>query len=120
MCGDGLFFEVPPLASDALLKTLHAILRSLRCDIVKVRALFQDKNDIQDSFLKYRVGTIRLILLKPRWIVFGGFNAKVGREDNFKLIEHICRWENNVKMVPKEVGFNSVKWIHLAQDGVQR
>jgi hypothetical protein len=23
MCGDGLFFEVPPLASDALLITLH-------------------------------------------------------------------------------------------------
>jgi hypothetical protein len=25
-CGDGLFFEVPPLASDALLTTLHPLL----------------------------------------------------------------------------------------------
>jgi hypothetical protein len=24
-CGDGLFFEVPPLASDALLTTLHQL-----------------------------------------------------------------------------------------------
>jgi hypothetical protein len=27
-CGDGLFFEVPPLASDALLTTLHPILEN--------------------------------------------------------------------------------------------
>jgi hypothetical protein len=29
MCGDGLFFEVPPLASDALLKTLHPLLENV-------------------------------------------------------------------------------------------
>jgi hypothetical protein len=28
-CGDGLFFEVPPLASDALLTTLHLLLGSV-------------------------------------------------------------------------------------------
>jgi hypothetical protein len=28
-CGDGLFFEVPPLASDALLATLHPILENV-------------------------------------------------------------------------------------------
>jgi hypothetical protein len=28
-CGDGLFFEVPPLASDVLLKTLHLILENV-------------------------------------------------------------------------------------------
>jgi hypothetical protein len=28
-CGDGLFFEVPPLASDALLTTLHPLLENL-------------------------------------------------------------------------------------------
>jgi hypothetical protein len=28
-CGDGLFFEVPPLASDALLTTLHPLLESV-------------------------------------------------------------------------------------------
>jgi hypothetical protein len=28
-CGDGHFFEVPPLASDALLATLHPLLRNV-------------------------------------------------------------------------------------------
>jgi hypothetical protein len=28
-CGDGLFFEVPPLASDALLTTLHPVLENV-------------------------------------------------------------------------------------------
>jgi hypothetical protein len=28
-CGDGLFFEVPPLASDALLTTLHLLLENV-------------------------------------------------------------------------------------------
>jgi hypothetical protein len=28
-CGDGLFFEVPPLASDALLITLHPLLENV-------------------------------------------------------------------------------------------
>jgi hypothetical protein len=28
-CGDGLFFEVPPLASDALLTTLHPFLENV-------------------------------------------------------------------------------------------
>jgi hypothetical protein len=27
-CGDGLFFEIPPLASDALLTTLHPLLEN--------------------------------------------------------------------------------------------
>jgi hypothetical protein len=29
MCGDGLCFEVPPLASDALLITLHPLLENV-------------------------------------------------------------------------------------------
>jgi hypothetical protein len=29
MCGDGLFFEVPPLASDALPTTLHPLLEDV-------------------------------------------------------------------------------------------
>jgi hypothetical protein len=29
MCGDGLFFEVLPLASDALLTTLHPLLENV-------------------------------------------------------------------------------------------
>jgi hypothetical protein len=28
-CGDGLFFEVPPLTSDALLTTLHLLLENV-------------------------------------------------------------------------------------------
>jgi hypothetical protein len=28
-CGDGLFFEAPPLANDALLTTLHPILENV-------------------------------------------------------------------------------------------
>jgi hypothetical protein len=28
-CGDGLFFDVPPLASDALLTTLHQLLENV-------------------------------------------------------------------------------------------
>jgi hypothetical protein len=28
-CGDGLFFEVSPLASDALLTTLHSLLENV-------------------------------------------------------------------------------------------
>jgi hypothetical protein len=28
-CGDGLFFEVPPLASDAILTTLHSLLENV-------------------------------------------------------------------------------------------
>jgi hypothetical protein len=28
-CGDGLFFEVPPLASDALLTTFHSLLENV-------------------------------------------------------------------------------------------
>jgi hypothetical protein len=28
-CGNGLFFEVPPLASDALLTTLHPLLENV-------------------------------------------------------------------------------------------
>jgi hypothetical protein len=29
MCGDGLFFEVPPLTSDELLTTLHRLLENV-------------------------------------------------------------------------------------------
>jgi hypothetical protein len=44
-CGDGLFFEVPPLASDALLTTLHAVLENVlqtvdHFEISCIRGLF--------------------------------------------------------------------------------
>jgi hypothetical protein len=44
-CGDGLFFEIPPLASDALLTTLHPLLENVlqtvdHFEISYLRALF--------------------------------------------------------------------------------
>jgi hypothetical protein len=27
------------------------------------------------------------------------------------------RWEHNIKMDVREIGFKGVEWIHLAQDG---
>jgi hypothetical protein len=33
-CGDGLFFEVPPLESDALLTTLHPLLENVLQTVV--------------------------------------------------------------------------------------
>jgi hypothetical protein len=30
-----------------------------------------------------------------------------------------CRWENNIKMDPREIGIDEAKWIRLAQDSVQ-
>jgi hypothetical protein len=38
-CSDGLFFEVPPLASDALLKTLHPLLGKVNGVIRRVHEL---------------------------------------------------------------------------------
>jgi hypothetical protein len=29
---------------------------------------------------------------------------------------HRCGWEDNIKMVPKEIGCGSMDWIHLVQD----
>jgi hypothetical protein len=30
-----------------------------------------------------------------------------------------CRWENNIKMNLKEIGWEDVHWVHLAQDRAQ-
>jgi hypothetical protein len=40
-CGDGLFFEAPPLASDALLTTLNLLLENLNGIIRRVHELFK-------------------------------------------------------------------------------
>jgi hypothetical protein len=40
-CGDGLFFGIPPLASDALLTTLHPLLENV----------LQTVDDFEISFL---------------------------------------------------------------------
>jgi hypothetical protein len=53
-CGDGLFFEVPPLASDALLITLHPLLENM---LQTVRHKLQEDSgtggfDLSRSFLR--------------------------------------------------------------------
>jgi hypothetical protein len=53
-CGDGLFFEVPPLASDALLTTLHPLLENVLQTVC--RKLQEDSGtggfDLSRSFLR--------------------------------------------------------------------
>jgi hypothetical protein len=39
-CGDGLFFEVPPLASDALLTTLHPLLENVLQTVIQLEISF--------------------------------------------------------------------------------
>jgi hypothetical protein len=31
-----------------------------------------------------------------------------------------CRWVDNIKMAPKEIGWGGMDWIHLAQELLQR
>jgi hypothetical protein len=31
--------------------------------------------------------------------------------------EDRCRWEDNVKMDPRKIGFGSVDWIHMGPQG---
>jgi hypothetical protein len=53
-CGEGLFFEVPPLASDALLTTLHPLLEKVLQTVC--RKLQEDSGtggfDLSLSFLR--------------------------------------------------------------------
>jgi hypothetical protein len=54
-CGDGLFFEVPPLASDALLTTPHPLLENVLQTVC--RKLHKDSGtggfDLSRSFLRF-------------------------------------------------------------------
>jgi hypothetical protein len=36
-----------------------------------------------------------------------------------ELGRHRCRWDGNIKMNLKDIGWSSLNWIHLAQDKVQ-
>jgi hypothetical protein len=71
-CGDGLFFEVPPLASGALLTTLHPLLENVLQTV--------------DHFEIYCVGDPFSWLKKPRnrigrdlnWIVFSAWKKWIG------------------------------------------
>jgi hypothetical protein len=50
--------------------------------------------------------------------VRGAYNILVGRPEGRRpLGRPRCRWEDNMKMDIREIGFGDVDWIHWAQDG---
>jgi hypothetical protein len=62
---------------------------------------------------------------KMRWVghvarigdVRGACSILVGRPEGRRpLGRSRCRWEDNIKMDLREIGFGDVDWIHLAQD----
>jgi hypothetical protein len=49
--------------------------------------------------------------------VRGTYNILVGRSEGRRPLGRPWRrWENNIKMDLREIGFGDVDWIHLAQD----
>jgi hypothetical protein len=47
----------------------------------------------------------------------GAYNILVGRPEGRRpLGRPRCRWEDNIKMDLREIGFVGVDWIHLRQD----
>jgi hypothetical protein len=49
--------------------------------------------------------------------VRGAYNILVGRlEGRRQIARPRRRWEDNIKMDLREIGFGDVDWIHLAQD----
>jgi hypothetical protein len=50
----------------------------------------------------------------------GVYRVLVGRpQGNRPLGRPRCRWEDNIKMDPREIGVDGSNWIQLAQDRVQ-
>jgi hypothetical protein len=49
--------------------------------------------------------------------VRGAYNILVGRPEGRRQLGRPWRkWEDNIKMDLREIGFGDVDWIHLAQD----
>jgi hypothetical protein len=49
--------------------------------------------------------------------VRGTYNILVGMPEGRRLLRRPrCRWEDNMKMDLREIGFGDVNWIHLVQD----
>jgi ribosome biogenesis protein Nip4 len=49
--------------------------------------------------------------------VMGAYNSFVGRPEGRRpLGRPRRRWEDNIKMDLREIGFGDVDWIHLAQN----
>jgi hypothetical protein len=54
---------------------------------------------------------------RMRWEVRGAYNILVGRPERRRpLGRPRHRWEDNIKLDLREIGFGDVDWIHLAQD----
>jgi hypothetical protein len=53
--------------------------------------------------------------------VRGAYNILVGRPEGRRPLERPRRrWEDNIKIDLREIGFGDVDWIHWAQDRVRR
>jgi hypothetical protein len=62
------------------------------------------------------VANVDIYILKQK-VVRGAYNILVGRlEERRPLGRPRRRWEDNSKMDLREIGFEDVDWIHLAQD----
>jgi hypothetical protein len=49
--------------------------------------------------------------------VRGAYNILVGRPEGRRPLGRLSRrWEDNIKMDLREIGFGDVNWIHWAQD----
>jgi hypothetical protein len=49
--------------------------------------------------------------------VRGAYNILVGRPEGRRPLRRPrCRWEDNIKMDLREIGFGDVDWINLARD----
>jgi hypothetical protein len=49
--------------------------------------------------------------------VRGAYNILVGKPEGRRPLERPRRrWENNIKLDLREIGFGDADWIHLAQD----
>jgi hypothetical protein len=49
--------------------------------------------------------------------VRGAYNILAGRPEGRRPLErHRRKWEDNIKMYLRAIGFGDADWIHLAQD----
>jgi hypothetical protein len=45
------------------------------------------------------------------------YNILIGRPDGKRPVTRLMhRWEDNIRMNPRKTGWESVDWMHLAQD----
>jgi hypothetical protein len=81
----------------------------------------EELHGLYSSFSIVRVIKAR----RMRWVghvacmgeVRGAYNILVGRPEGSRPLGRLRRrWEDNIKMDLREIGFGDVDWIHLAQD----